>query len=87
VLSSDEYTAARRRLQREYFGFLGVEALYNFDPALWQFTRGGLATIGESFSGWRRVRWMLAGVLHILGHPRKLFRFVARKLSQRGRRG
>ncbi len=87
VLSSEEYTAARRRLQRQYFGFLGIEALYNFDPALWQFTRGGLAIIGESFSGWRRVRWMLAGVLHILGHPRKLFRFAARKLSQRGRGG
>ena len=87
VLSGDEYTAVRRRVQREYFGFLGIEALYNFRSGLWEFTSGGLAIIGESFSGWRRIRWTLGGVLHILGHPYKLLRFVSRKLSQRSREG
>ena len=85
VLSGLEYQRVRRRLRREYFGFLGIEALYNHRPGLWAFTNGGLALIGESFTGWRRLRWMLAGLLHIVTHPGRVIRVANRKLSRRNR--
>jgi len=83
LLSPDEYMTVRKRLERKYFGFLGIESLYNRRPALWNFTRDGLALVGESFSGWRRVRWMLSGAFFVITHPGKLVRAVARKIAGR----
>jgi glycosyltransferase involved in cell wall biosynthesis len=81
LLSPEEYTRVSRRVERAYFGFLGLATLYNRDPGLWEFTGDGLATIGESFSGGRRFRWALAGLAHALTHPGEVLRFLGRRIS------
>lgn len=84
VLTPEEYTMVSRRVEREYFGFLGLQTLYRRDPGIWQFTQGGLATVGESFSGLRRLRWTLSGLGYVLTHPGAAIRFLGRRLSGGG---
>ncbi len=81
LLSAEEFQRVERRVERSYFGFLGLASLYQRGSGLEEFTRGGLALVGESFSGWRRVRWTLAGLVHVLTHPGQVCRFLGRKLG------
>lgn len=81
VLSPSEYEACWKRAQRDYFRFLGVQALRGREPAFWNYHSRGLEAIGYRLTAQRRARLASVALLDAMGNPKASIERLARRIG------
>jgi glycosyltransferase involved in cell wall biosynthesis len=82
-LTAAELHAALGAARRWYFGYLGLEWLRGREEGFWRYHQEGLATVGERFTGVRRLTWGARGAVSMLVHPVATAKRLKRHLRRR----
>lgn len=86
VLTNREWAELNGRLSREYFRFLGAEALRFPERSFWEYHRRRLAQVGRPLSWIDVCPWALVEILRSILSPGRVVERLAKSILARRRR-
>jgi hypothetical protein len=75
-LTDGEYARVFADIRGRYRRYLGESVLARRDADFWRHHQAGLASVGETLSRGRRLRWAALAVLGLLAHPADTLRLI-----------
>jgi len=86
LFAPEDFAELRRRIRKDYFGYLGATMLRRWNRRLWEFHRAGVSTLGQKLS-WRDVALpMLSEAGRLLLNPENTLERIFTQARNRFRR-